>query len=469
MAGDLRHALRAIARMPFVAAVVVLSLAVGIGVNTVVFSWIQAVVFKPLPGVPDATSYYLVEPRTDTGAYAGTSWAEYEDMRERLTSFRDLIASRMTPVYVGAPGRVERAYGLLVSGNYFGALGLRPALGRFLAPEETMHPGGAPVVVVSYRVLAEQAGRPARGRRRIAARQRPRPHRHRRRTARVSGHHARPQLRSLDAGDAGARIAARVARAHRPHPARLRRDGPAAAVRVARAGTSGRRCAHAPAVAGVSGNEREDAWGGPDVRRIAARPSALSADGPRAAAGSDVVAAAHGLRQHGQPDSRAREHAAARNGDSTRARRRPLAHRATADDRERPPRAAGRAPRARRSRSGAREHSALSRRCEACRSGSRRTWTESASSSQSCWAPGAASFSVRRPPCTWRGWIRRPRCASGSARRRAAGCATGSWDSRSRSPSSSWSSRRCSSAGCRRRATSTRASRAKACCWRPTT
>jgi putative ABC transport system permease protein len=150
MLGDFRHALRALARMPFVAAVIVASLGIGIGVNTVVFSWIQAVVFQPLPGVPGATSYYLVEPRTDAGAYAGTSWAEYSDMRERLTTFEDLLAFRMTPVYVGAPGRAERAYGLLVSGNYFTALGLRPALGRFLVPGESARPGGAPVVVISY-------------------------------------------------------------------------------------------------------------------------------------------------------------------------------------------------------------------------------------------------------------------------------------------------------------------------------
>jgi predicted permease len=150
MLADLRYALRAIARMPLIAAVVVASLAIGIGINTVVFSWIQAVVFKPLPGVADATSYYSIEPRTDAGAYAGVAWAEYGDLRERLTTFGELIAFRMTPAYVGETGRAERAYALLVSGNYFSALGLRPVAGRFLAPDEVAHPGGAPVVVVSY-------------------------------------------------------------------------------------------------------------------------------------------------------------------------------------------------------------------------------------------------------------------------------------------------------------------------------
>src|SRR5207249_12211971 len=73
MIPDFRYAWRSIARMPIVAAVVVVSLAIGIGVNTAVFSWIEAVVFRPLPGVPQSSASYLVEPRADTGSYAGGS------------------------------------------------------------------------------------------------------------------------------------------------------------------------------------------------------------------------------------------------------------------------------------------------------------------------------------------------------------------------------------------------------------
>ena len=58
---DLRHAARAIARMPGMAAVVIGSLAVGIAANTIVFSWVQAVVFKPIPGVTIASRLHLVE------------------------------------------------------------------------------------------------------------------------------------------------------------------------------------------------------------------------------------------------------------------------------------------------------------------------------------------------------------------------------------------------------------------------
>lgn len=147
---DMRHACRMVARMPALAMVVILSLGVGIGVNVVIFSWIQAVVFQPIPGVADAASFHLVEPRTGTGMNPGTSWLEYRDLRERLQSFRDLLAFRMTPLYVGEPGQVERAYGLLVSGNYFTALGLQPARGRFFRLDEAATPGGEPVAVISH-------------------------------------------------------------------------------------------------------------------------------------------------------------------------------------------------------------------------------------------------------------------------------------------------------------------------------
>lgn len=147
---DVRHAGRAIRRMPGLAAVVVVSLGVGIGVNTAVFSWLQAVVLEPLPGVVDAAGFHLVEPRAETGSYPGASWPEYRDLRERLRSFPELVAFRMAPLRVGERDGTSLSYGLLVSDNYFSALGVRPAQGRFPAPEEAARSGGEPVVVVSH-------------------------------------------------------------------------------------------------------------------------------------------------------------------------------------------------------------------------------------------------------------------------------------------------------------------------------
>jgi putative ABC transport system permease protein len=146
---DLRYAWRSIVRMPILALVVVGSLAFGIGANTAVFSWVQELLIRPLPAVSNVNGIYLVEPRAETGTYPGASWLEYLDLRERMRSFQDLFAFRMSALSVGEPGQVERAYAFLVSGNYFTALGLTPAVGRFFQPAEA-RVGSEPVVVISH-------------------------------------------------------------------------------------------------------------------------------------------------------------------------------------------------------------------------------------------------------------------------------------------------------------------------------
>jgi putative ABC transport system permease protein len=146
---DLRHATRMIRKRPGVAAVVVLSVGIGIGVNTAVFTWIQARILQPLPGVTESNRLLQIEPRGESGSYPGMSWLEYRDLQQRLPAFHDVFAVRMVPLNVGAAGQIERAFAFLVSGNYFSTLGLQPALGRFLRPEEAV-PGGDPVIVISH-------------------------------------------------------------------------------------------------------------------------------------------------------------------------------------------------------------------------------------------------------------------------------------------------------------------------------
>ncbi len=148
--GDLRNAGRTICRMPVLAAVIVVSLAIGIGVNTTIFSWIQLMLFQPLPGVSGASNFVMVEPRSETGGYPGASWLEYRALQTQVPALRDLVAFQMVPFNVGETGQTERTFGQLVSGNYFSALGLKPAVGRFIQPEEVERPGAEPVVVISY-------------------------------------------------------------------------------------------------------------------------------------------------------------------------------------------------------------------------------------------------------------------------------------------------------------------------------
>jgi len=103
--GDLRNAVRAISRMPGLAAVIVLSLAIGIGVNTTILSWIQLILLDPLPAVSGASKFVLVEPHTETDGYPGASWLEYRDLQTQLPALRDVVASEMVPFNVGEKGR----------------------------------------------------------------------------------------------------------------------------------------------------------------------------------------------------------------------------------------------------------------------------------------------------------------------------------------------------------------------------
>jgi len=148
---DFVRALRAIRKLPGLSAVIIGSIAIGIGVNTTVFSWIQARVLQPIAGVERGRDFLLLETRGETGSYPGMSWPEYRDLTERLPAFREVIAFRMAPLNIGAADWSERTYGVVVSGNYFSALRLQAAAGRLLSLEDTLQPGGPSIVIVSHR------------------------------------------------------------------------------------------------------------------------------------------------------------------------------------------------------------------------------------------------------------------------------------------------------------------------------
>lgn len=155
---DLRHGVRAISRAPGLAAVVAGSIAVGVGANATVFSWIQARLLAPIPGVARGADFLLIEPRTENGNYPGSSWPEYRDIASEATAFDQLIAFRLAPLNVGTADWSERTFAMFVSGNYFSALGLGPVAGRLLADADTATPGGTPVVVVSHRFWQSRLG-----------------------------------------------------------------------------------------------------------------------------------------------------------------------------------------------------------------------------------------------------------------------------------------------------------------------
>lgn len=156
---NFRLAVRLLWKRPLFTAVVVLTLAVGIGLNTAVFSVVQALLFRPLPGVeaPDRlVQIYRTFPGDD---YGSLSIPDGFDIRDRGTSaFSGVATWTFATVSLTASDRPLTAMGQLVSANFFDVLGVHPLLGRTFLPEEDTGPGAHQVVVLSYNGWHEQFG-----------------------------------------------------------------------------------------------------------------------------------------------------------------------------------------------------------------------------------------------------------------------------------------------------------------------
>lgn len=146
---DLRYAFRMLAKNFGFTAVAVLALAIGIGANTAIFSLVNAVLLRPLPGVEDADQLLQFERIQRGRVMYNFGYPDYLDYRDQNQSFSGLAAHCATPVsFTGST--TERIRGDLVSGNYFSVLGVKPALGRLLMAEDDLTPGAHPVAVLSY-------------------------------------------------------------------------------------------------------------------------------------------------------------------------------------------------------------------------------------------------------------------------------------------------------------------------------
>ncbi len=143
---DVMYALRILARNPGFTATAVLSLALGIGVNALVFSVVNALLLRPLPVEKPGELAFL-----ETERYrVGQSFPNYRDLRDRNQVFSGLLAFRIAQVEMESHGAADRAWGYLATGNYFDVLGVKPALGRFFHQEDDVHEGASPYAVLSY-------------------------------------------------------------------------------------------------------------------------------------------------------------------------------------------------------------------------------------------------------------------------------------------------------------------------------
>jgi hypothetical protein len=148
---DLKYGLRMLARNPGFTAVAVLTLALGIGANSTIFSWINSTLLDPIPGL-SRTSDLVTLMRGERSEHPTPpfSYLDYRDLRDNNRTFSGLLAYHDDFMALTGAGKPERIYGALASANYFDVLGVRPILGRGFLPAEEQKPGGAPVVVISY-------------------------------------------------------------------------------------------------------------------------------------------------------------------------------------------------------------------------------------------------------------------------------------------------------------------------------
>jgi macrolide transport system ATP-binding/permease protein len=151
---DLRYTVRTLRKSPGFLAVAVLSLALGIGANTVVFSVVNTMLLRGLPVRSPGRIYFVQGP--------GHSFPNYRDMRDRNTTFSGMFGYRTAQMGIETHDGPRRLWGYLATGNYFDVLGVQPMVGRFFHAGDDLKPGASPYAVLSYGAWQSRfAGDPA--------------------------------------------------------------------------------------------------------------------------------------------------------------------------------------------------------------------------------------------------------------------------------------------------------------------
>src|SRR5687768_14125777 len=150
---DIRFALRSFAKVPVFTAVAVTSLALGIGANTAIFTLMDQVLLRALQ-VDQPEQLVLVFAR---GMHYGSNWGSnsmshpmYLDFRDQNQVFSGMVCRFATSSSLSHTGQTERVNSELVSGNYFNVLGVQPAAGRLISPEDDRAASAGTVAVLSY-------------------------------------------------------------------------------------------------------------------------------------------------------------------------------------------------------------------------------------------------------------------------------------------------------------------------------
>ena len=155
---DIRYSLRMIAKAPGFAALAILTLALGIGANTTIFSWINSALLNPVPGLASPSEVVALTLNKPGDNPFPFTYPDLEAMRDGQRSFTGVAACGFAAMSLTGKSKPERVSGMVASANYFDVLGVRPILGRSFLPAEDEKPGGAPVAVISYRMWQTHFG-----------------------------------------------------------------------------------------------------------------------------------------------------------------------------------------------------------------------------------------------------------------------------------------------------------------------
>ncbi len=154
MLAELRYALRTLSRSPLFAAVAILSLALGIGANTAIFTLIDQILLRKLPVWNPDSLVMLYQRGAHNGSNMGDrmhSYPIYRDYQQKAAPLAEVLCRRLISTSVSIDNQTERVDAEMVSGNYFAMLGVKPEIGRVFSSEEDDRVySGHPVVVLGY-------------------------------------------------------------------------------------------------------------------------------------------------------------------------------------------------------------------------------------------------------------------------------------------------------------------------------
>lgn len=158
---DIRYGLRALRKSPALTAILAITIALGVGANTAMFSLVNGFLIRPLPvPSPDQLTVLAIQEKNSPLGALGFSYPEFVSFRQQAAGSAEVFGQALARGFLGlsADGRMDRVSITAVSTNYFSGLGVNPALGRLILPSDGESPGAQPVVVLGYNFWQKRFG-----------------------------------------------------------------------------------------------------------------------------------------------------------------------------------------------------------------------------------------------------------------------------------------------------------------------